>query len=886
LRKRAGVLSSFLLLTLLLLSGLPIAQDHPAAAAPAATNTASLSVTVVPPTLPADNSSYPAVVVSLVKGGAATVAVNSTTVYLTSSEQAIGTVTPQVTIGVGQAYAIANFTTTKTAGATTITATAPGVTSVSAQLTTMVADGYPTQLVITAVPAEVPANAVAAGSSTGHLLLELVDDAGLPAKAVADTTVSLYSSNTKVVNVSDSQVTMEQGQFLQLLNYTSGFVPGAVSITASATEFETGQTTVTVLGFPPLSLKLYAQPSAMVTCTSAGPSCVGRLVVEMTDLNGNPTRAQHDTVVQLRSSDLNVLSAPANVTILAGSISAVANYSVTSQPGTATITASAPNLASGFAAIVTTTPNYVSPSYCLVLPPGDNTSNTNCSLVVYAGPDPVLADDNSYSSVVVALVSEYTGANGSALGSALPAISANGPTQITLTSSVTGVGNFTSITFDIPQGQNWAAVTFTSTFQVGTTQLTASGDDLTSDQTTLETYGPVPAQIVLTPLSTVLPADGQSHYALELALENSLGAPAVAASDVAVNLTSSETGVVGVKPAIIPAGDTDLIVNATTGVLSGSATVTAFYESANASVTTSSSAALSTIIPPPSMLGVYPVASSIISVPGQAAPPIVLQLQDASGNPARARADTNFTITSSNSTVLPNILSATVLQGQDYALLKVTPAVPGTTTLTIFATGLEVSSLTLNFLPFPGSQTISGGPLKIFANQTSVLDVTVTLGGVGLPNVPVEWTATGGGLISATTRTSPTASQNASGSSNQTSTTSRSTTQPLPERELNDTTNNAGDSTMIFKPSGIGSVFITAKVDEAGVPAAKLVLTIQVVGAPAGSKGHSTIAQQLTSFPLVLGPIGGGAGAVAAFVLLKRRGKGGSPDEEFENALD
>jgi len=902
LRSRSRVLAVVVMLALLLQGVMPLLQSD-AATGSSVTRQTSLAIVVVPTNLPADNSSYPSVVVSLLDGaGAPTVAVNDTVVYLSTSEQAVGQVTPQVEISVGHAYAIANFTTTKTPGQTTITATAIGLESASVSLTTMTADGYPTHLVITAIPSAVPANAVGAGSSTGNLLLELVDDVGLPAKAVADTTISLYSSNTKVVNVSSSTVTMKQGQFIQVVNYTSGFVPGNVAITASASEFQSGQATVTVLGFPPLAVKLIAQPSQMVTCAPGVTSCTGRLVVALTDLNGNPTRALHDTVVQLRSSDLGVVTSLGDVTIKAGAISEIANYTVTSTPGTAEITASAPNLESGFAKIITSLPWATSPSVCIqagtvktnsTKPPANSTSASNsqtgCSLVLYAGPNPVLADDNSYSSVVVSLwynPPSQSGGNGAPNLPAGPAINATGVTQVTLTSSVTGVGNFTKITFDIPEGQNWAAVTFTSTFQVGTTQLTASAGNLLPMQSALATYGPVPAKIVVTPLSNILPADGQSHPALELALENSLGAPAVAASDISVGLTSSQTGVVQVAPAVIPAGETVAIVNVTTGLLQGSANVTAF-ESAFTSGTTTSSAILSTVIPPPSALGVYPVSQELVSVPGTTAPPIALQLQDSGGNPARARSDTNLTITSSNSTVLPEVLSVTIPQGRDYALLTVPAAVPGKTTLTIFASGLQVSKLALTFLPFPGTETMTGGPSKITLNQTAVIDVKVALAGVPLSNASVMWTASGGGLIKVTpasnaTTAAHTATTSAAKTSNSSS--QAAAAQASPEANLNDTTNAAGDSTMIFKPSATGEAVVSARVEQNALPPKNLTFTIVVEASATAvaAQHHQTVTQQLTSFPLLLAPVGGAVVGVSVIViLLRRRGAGGSGEEDF-----
>src|SRR5207247_8804904 len=60
----------------------------------------------------------------------------------------------------------------------------------------------------------------------------------------SDTTVSLFSSNTKVLNVTQSTVLITSGEFVQLADYTTGLVPGSASVTASASGFASGVTTL------------------------------------------------------------------------------------------------------------------------------------------------------------------------------------------------------------------------------------------------------------------------------------------------------------------------------------------------------------------------------------------------------------------------------------------------------------------------------------------------------------------------------------------------------------------------------------------------------------------------------------------------------------------
>ena len=879
-----------LLFGLTIVGALPIGPTH--AATSQAFAPTALSLSTIPPELPADNNTYSAVVVSVVAGiGQPTVALVDINVSLTSSEEYVGTITANVVIPAGETYAIANFTTTHTAGATTITATTTGLATASTGVTTVIAVGYPTHLVITAVPNTVPASA----ASTGNLILELEDDVGLPAKAITDVPISLYSSNTNVVNVTAATTVMKQGEYLKEINYTSGFVPGSAVITASATGFASGIARISVLGSPPLALKLQAQPNVMVACTSNVTSCYGRLVVALTDLNGNPTLATRNIQVQIRSSDLAVANATATTTIEAGNISAIARFAVTTTsvgatPDQVTITASAPGLSSGFATITIEQPLLLNRGYCTVPP------STLCQLQIVAGPDPVLADHRSYSSVVVSL---QAGALPGIAGVGPAAVNDTGPTQITLTSSVTGVGNFTQITFSIPEGQNWAAITFTSTFQVGTTQLTASAQNFLPVQTQLGTYGSIPSQVVISAISTPLPADGATHPALELSLEDAFGSPAIAASDIPVNLSSSQAGIVSVADAVIPAGQTFAVVNVNAGILQGTANVTALVSSFTSGYA-SSSTNLATVIPAPSSLSaVAPNDNTIMFTPNPSHQfsLLAVQLQDSAKHPARARAPTNITITSSNSTVISKPLTVVIAVGQDYAAIALTSKVPGKTTLTLSTPGLSTTSLQVTFLSYPSAETIAGGPAAILMNQTAIVSVSLSLDGTPLAGAPINWNVSSGGLVISTVHVSNSSSSTTTNtstvsSSSVKSTKSTATLAPSGTLAANDTTDKLGSSTAIFRPSKTGSVLITATIYPAGGFLSKtLNFTVQVSTPPPSAhatKAKASLVQELTTFPFLLVPVGGAGGAIAAVFLIRKRKSGGGTkgDEEFDTSFE
>jgi len=807
-----------LLLITLLLIGVPSAVTG-ATQQPAAPY--SLAVTILPQRLPADGNTYPAIVISLVDfAGLPTVALNDTNVLITSSLESVGSVQSSATIRMGRNFVTANFTTTKAPGTTSITTTSLGLQAASAKATTVIATGYPTHLSITAVPD----TAIARPNNGGGLIVQLQDDAGLPAKAIADTAISLYSSNTKVVNVSQPSLVIRSGDFIQLMNYTTGFVPGSATITASATGYNSGSAPVNVLGLAPLALKLYAQPNQMMLCIlrilQTPQACTGRLVVSLTDTLGNPTRAPRAITVQIRSSSVTNISAPQSVTINAGDISAITSYTtnsttVRSRSGSAIITVSAPGLQSDFATITTYKP--VGQPY---------------ALKIFLGPTPVLADHRSYSSVVVSLLNK-TG---------FPTMNPTGPIPITLTSSVTNVGNFSRITMNIPQYQNYNKTSFTSTFLVGSTSLTASAQNLISTQAQLQTFGSVPSKVVIKAVSPILPADGVSHPALQVMLQDAFGSPAVAPFNVPVSLSSSQSAIAQVSPVTIKNGQTFAFISVRTGTLAGKANITAAVSSLTSGYTLSS-VILQTVVPAPSALAAYALQRVLTPIMNDL-PLMAVQLQDANGNPARARAPIDATITSSNTTVIPQAIVVHIPVGGDYALTRLSPKGAGITQFTVSGKGLASAGLPMTVMQYPLQVSISTSMAPIFANQTTTVSLNLLLDGKGLPKVAIIWTAVGG------TTSSP-----------------------------NSTTDLQGHGSVVFAPGAAGLGTVTAAYTSPAFGTRNLTASIPILATPA--KPHPSLIQLLLSFPYVLFLGGGIAGGIAAsFLIIRRRRRPVEGEEE------
>ncbi len=678
-----------------------IATAAPAQPGPAGASSApsTLILSVVPPKLPADGASYPGVIVSLVSStGKPTLGLADITVYLTSSQQNVGSVSPKAILKAGRDYAVANFSTTSTPGSTSITASSQGLTATSATLTTVTPSGFPTHLKVIPVPDSLLVNPM----GTGTVLVEILDDVGLPAKAVSATAVTLSSSNNNVVNLPASSLTVPIGSVISKAKYLIGVIPGVATITASASGFNSGSGSVSVVGPSPFALKISAQPNPLPT------SAHGRLVISLTDPQGNPARAPSDVSVSIRSSSNNVVSAQPTVTIPSGRIYAIAPFSSTANPGTANLTASSPGLKSDFAVVASTQPV------------------TPVKLKLSVAPNPVLADSSGYSSVVVSL----TDAGGN------PAL-ALFDISVTLTSSNSAVGNINN-SVKITSGSSYALATFSSTFFVGSTSITASAQDLLSASGRATSYGPIPSKAVVQSLPNTLPADGGSYPVLKVMLQDASGSPALAPVGVVVQLASSRTNIASVNSSvIIGAGQTYALTNVATTISQGTANITA-----SSSGFDSSSTSMTTISPAPSQLAVYVSPSTAIHSLGSDDALLAVQLQDSNSLPARARQDTSIVVTSSNSTVQMGPLQLSIKTGQDYALIHIGARSSRSGTLTASSGGLASASVTFAVNPLQLSASLTSSSPIVTVGTPAVLSLAVELLGAPLSGANVTFSTT------------------------------------------------------------------------------------------------------------------------------------------------
>jgi len=459
------------------------------------------------------------------------------------------------------------------------------------------------------------------------------------------------------------------------------------------------------------------------------------IVVSLKDIHGNPSLAVVPIVVDLFSSQLNVAVVNATVTIAAGHDYAMATVTTTNTPGTTQITAASTGFQSAFVTVVTVTP-----------------SGLASELKVFAAPSNILSNPGESDGLIYVELQDQTG---------LPAKSAT-PVQVSLSTSAPLVVSLVSENITIPAGEVYATVNYKlPSSSVGDAAISAFSTGFSSGDAIVSVMSPsagfpaccklvVRGVLEAPSVSTMtLPADGSGYTALQVLLEDFSGNPVYAPSGgILVQLSSSKSTVVGVpSSALLPGGSSFVVVDAYTSFLAGIANVTAFAQGYTGSSTT-----VQTVIPAPSKLSVYVAPTpKILTTLDKVL--LVVQLQDASGNPASAKANTAILVTSSNSSVVSPTLFLTINKGEDFVSTSVQASAVGFTTFTASSSGLAGSQAVLTTVPVPLTATISPASYLVYSPQVTALTLYVDLLGQPLSGASVSWTTSTGSLSSSSSTT-------------------------------------------------------------------------------------------------------------------------------------
>jgi hypothetical protein len=362
--------------------------------------TGRLAVILAPPQLPARAEGL--VIVQLQdEADNPLVAFRDIEVTLTSSSTGVGTVDGTVKVLKGQSYAIAKFRSGFVSGASTITASATNFQSSSATIT--VVEPKPIKLALRVASNRLPAD----GATYLSVLVELLDAAGLPAKAPTNVTVAVSSSRTDI-GVTPEILTIREGATSAITNLTTTLIPGSTVLTASATGFSAAAPfTLQTVKPSPSQLTIFIVPQIM----HAIPAPLDAVVVQLQDSSGIPATARSDITIFLSSSAPGVADVDPVLRLRAGTTFATGQLRTSDIQGRANITVTASGFSGSTASvhtfltpmIVNITSSILSPNKELMV---DAFTPAKVTVTASSGGNPITEGSVSWEASIPAIQNE------------------------------------------------------------------------------------------------------------------------------------------------------------------------------------------------------------------------------------------------------------------------------------------------------------------------------------------------------------------------------------------------------------------------------------------------------------------------------------------------
>lgn len=468
-----------------------------------------------------------------------------------------------------------------------------------------------------------------------------------------------------------------------------------------------------------LRLAIYIAPP-VVPADGGEYKCI---YVQIQDAEGKPVKAFSEVEVILTSSNLEVGAVEEAVKIPEGCEFTVAKFTTSLFPGETTITASSFGFETGRAVLKTASKRFSS------LPP--------YRLKVTVAPRVLPAVKGFKGIVSVQIVDRFN-----------TPIEASSDTRVVLASSNLSVLEVVEALV-IPRGSSYTVAFFNVKEAAGSASLTALAQGFEPGNVTVDAVktGGEPARLVLTPIIPILPSDGGIHeYAVVVGLLDANGVPTAAREDVKVMVASSNPDVIAVPDAVtIRRGYFYATIPVRTGFEEGGAVLAVSSQGLKADAVMLNVKRCIGLSLRPFKLAVY-MALPVVIADGESKEIVVVQIQDDGGMPTALTCNTTVYLTYSANigSIPPRIV---IEPGETYAVASFTPFRPGVTNITALAQGLESSTVGLTAILLPVDVTVEA-PSKVEVNQTYTVKLSATSLGFPLSNATVDWTVTGGEVVS------------------------------------------------------------------------------------------------------------------------------------------
>lgn len=185
-------------------------------------------------------------------------------------------------------------------GSSTIALAAPGFNSQEVPITVYGDNNAPTKLLIKATP-----NTLSTiGSAKGYVAVELANDAGTPIRARQDTTITLSTTDSNVVNLENPEVNIKTGDYFAIGQFDVK-KDGIVQISASTSSMASVSSTVTVTTTEtPKTIQFYVFPKILNNYQNS----YGYVIAQLQQ-GGIPVQATEDITLPVQITNASGIQA-------------------------------------------------------------------------------------------------------------------------------------------------------------------------------------------------------------------------------------------------------------------------------------------------------------------------------------------------------------------------------------------------------------------------------------------------------------------------------------------------------------------------------------------------------------------------------------------------
>ncbi len=530
---------------------------------------------------------------------------------------------------------------------------------------------------------------VPADGKTYPLILQVVNKEGQPRFLTEDAVIKLSSSNITIGHT-EQTILLKAGESSTIIPFKSTFNIGYTNITASASGLLSGATTIRTVGISgaPAKLVLHSLPNKVLA--KAGGKAI--VVVELRDGNGLPARASEDLIVSLFSSITSVGVTDPTLIIRRNSTFGTAYFYPTNQPGTTEIKAVTSGLESAKAEVTTVAynPNKLS---VYLLPP--------------------ILPKQSRGAVIVQIQDPYG-----------RPIVAPKDIKVILTSNDTSTAQLDTNILIIPQGMSYGGASITTGNITGEAAIYAAAQAYEGSSSTLsvrEAQEAVEGRLLLSSLPQLIP-DGRVHTVLSVIMMNdNLTNPVRPPYPTQIHLSSSNTRVGEVSEVVL--NENGYVYANFTSYTVGSTAITAVADNFDSSQT-----AVAVVEQAKFRLNLQ-VCPSLIPIDLPHKPIVLIEVQNANGEPREAEAEVKIQLYSSNTRVGKVEQLLVIKEGESSGLsfFELSSEL-GNTTITAAAPNFIAASATAaTFRAGPSNIYLSIEPSIVIADGSTTQNIFITL---------------------------------------------------------------------------------------------------------------------------------------------------------------